>query len=63
MHRASPEVQGLSWVSRQDDSARAFVRFGDRVPARALRQQPIHAAFSMTKASMAMSWIWPSESG
>jgi hypothetical protein len=26
-----PNIQGLCWVSRQDDRARAFVLFGDRV--------------------------------
>lgn len=36
IHRGHPQVQGLSWVSRQDDTARAVVLFGDRVPAGAL---------------------------
>jgi hypothetical protein len=31
-----PDAQGLYWVSRQDDSARAVVLFGDRVPSDAL---------------------------
>lgn len=39
IHRQCPQAQGLSWVSRQDDSARAVVLFGDRIPAGAL--QPI----------------------
>jgi hypothetical protein len=39
VHHQCPEAQGLSWVSRQDDSARAFVFFGDRVPAGIFRQQ------------------------
>jgi hypothetical protein len=39
VHRQCLEAHGLSWVSRQDDSARAFVFFGDRVPAGALRQR------------------------
>jgi hypothetical protein len=38
IHTQCPDVQGLSWVSRQDDSARAFVFFGDRIPDGALRQ-------------------------
>jgi RES domain-containing protein len=38
MHRAHPDIQGLSWVSRRDDTSRAFVLFGDRVPADALSQ-------------------------
>ncbi|MGY2172269.1 RES family NAD+ phosphorylase [Pseudomonas gingeri] len=32
VHRECSHVQGLSWVSRQDDSARALMLFGDRVP-------------------------------
>src|SRR3989344_194649 len=39
IHRQCPEAQGLSWVSRQDDSARAVVLFGDRIPTGALQQQ------------------------
>ncbi|MDX7274354.1 RES family NAD+ phosphorylase [Serratia marcescens] len=39
IHRQSPESQGLSWISRQDDTARAMVLFGDRIPAKALSQQ------------------------
>lgn len=31
-----PDAQGLYWVSRQDDSARALVLFGDRIPSGAL---------------------------
>jgi hypothetical protein len=31
-----PDAQGLYWVSRQDDSARAVVLFGDRIPSDAL---------------------------
>jgi hypothetical protein len=31
IHRACPEAQGLIWVSRQDDTARAVVLFGDRI--------------------------------
>ncbi len=36
IHRHCAEAQGLTWVSRQDDRARAYVFFGDRVPAAAL---------------------------
>ncbi|AJE23643.1 RES family NAD+ phosphorylase [Azotobacter chroococcum] len=32
IHSQCPEAQGLSWISRQDDSARAVVLFGDRIP-------------------------------
>ncbi|NCE85729.1 RES family NAD+ phosphorylase [Pseudomonas sp. Q1] len=39
IHRQYPDVQGLSWVSRQDDSARAVVLFGDRIPGGALHSQ------------------------
>lgn len=31
IHKQCPLAQGLSWVSRQDDSARAVVLFGDRI--------------------------------
>lgn len=37
IHRQCPRAQGLSWVSRQDDSARAFVLFGDRISDGAVR--------------------------
>ncbi|WP_431819423.1 RES family NAD+ phosphorylase [Burkholderia sp. F1] len=37
LHRQCPQAQGLSWISRQDDSARAVVLFGDRIPPAALR--------------------------
>lgn len=37
IHGQCPQAQGLSWVSRQDDSARAVVLFGDRIPDGALR--------------------------
>lgn len=38
IHAQCPQVQGLCWTSRQDDSARALVLFGDRVDGAALRQ-------------------------
>lgn len=38
IHDQFPDVQGLSWVSRQDDSARAFMFFGDRVAKGTLQQ-------------------------
>lgn len=31
IHAENSEVQGLQWVSRQDDTAKALVLFGDRV--------------------------------
>lgn len=39
IRRQCPQAQGLSWVSRQDDSARAVVLFGDRIPGDALRPE------------------------
>lgn len=39
IHGQCPQAQGLSWVSRQDDSARAVMIFGDRIPDGALRPQ------------------------
>jgi hypothetical protein len=32
IHSKHLDIQGLSWISRQDDTARAVVLFGDRVP-------------------------------
>jgi len=37
IHAGFPQVQGLCWTSRQDDSARAVVLFGDRIGAALLR--------------------------
>jgi len=31
IHQQCPQAQGLCWVSRQDDSARAVMLFGDRI--------------------------------
>ena len=50
IHAGFPQVQGLCWISRQDDSARAVVLFGDRiakgvlepgVPTRSLVDDPV----------------------
>lgn len=41
LHRQYPDAQGLSWVSRQDDSARAVMLFGDRIPGSALKPQGV----------------------
>ncbi|WP_268760397.1 RES domain-containing protein [Caballeronia mineralivorans] len=41
IHQQCPEAQGLSWVSRQDDSARAFVLFGDRIADSTLQQKGV----------------------
>lgn len=32
LHDAAPQPEGLTWMSRQDDAARAYILFGDRVP-------------------------------
>nr|WP_318381479.1 RES family NAD+ phosphorylase [uncultured Enterobacter sp.] len=37
LHQQCPTAQGLSWVSRQDDTTRAMVLFGTRVSVQALR--------------------------
>lgn len=39
LHRICPQVQGLCWVSRQDDTGRAVMLFGDRIPVGTLRLQ------------------------
>ncbi|MCU7369978.1 RES family NAD+ phosphorylase [Paucibacter sp. O1-1] len=38
IHAQHQDVQGLSWISRQDDSARAVMLFGDRVPPGTVQQ-------------------------
>jgi hypothetical protein len=38
IHAQCPQVQGLCWTSRQDDSAKSVVLFGDRIDGGALRQ-------------------------
>lgn len=38
IHMQCPTAQGLSWISRQDDSARALMLFGDRIEAGSLVQ-------------------------
>lgn len=39
IHAYATDAQGLSWISRQDDTAQAVVLFGDRVEADALSLQ------------------------
>jgi hypothetical protein len=39
IHAYAPDAQGLSWVSRQDDTAQVVVLFGDRVKDSTLTQQ------------------------
>ena len=38
IHARCPDVQGLCWTSRQDDSAQAAMLFGDRIAADVLSQ-------------------------
>ncbi len=38
IHAQCPDVQGLCWTSRQDDSAQAVMLFGDRIASGVLRQ-------------------------
>lgn len=42
LHAQNPDIAGLSWISRQDDTSRAYIFFGDRVSA---------GAFQVTVAS------------
>ena len=39
IHHQCQQAQGLIWVSRQDDTSRAVMLFGDRIPKGALRPQ------------------------
>lgn len=45
IHLKHPRLQGMVWVSRQDDRARALMLFGDRVPAGLLVQQAVSRDF------------------
>lgn len=38
VHKQCPDVQGICWTSRQDDSAQALIVFGDRLKAGVLQQ-------------------------
>ena len=38
IHAQCPDIQGLCWISRQDDRALAGMLFGDRIPAKMLVQ-------------------------
>lgn len=37
IYKQCPSAQGLSWVSRQDDRARAFIFFGNRLTAKTFK--------------------------
>lgn len=39
LHQICPQAQGLCWISRQDDTGRAVMLFGDRIPFGVLRAQ------------------------
>ena len=41
IHTQCLDIQGLFWVSRQDDQARAMILFGDRIDAALLVQQGV----------------------
>ncbi|MER9133430.1 RES family NAD+ phosphorylase [Mesorhizobium sp. M0768] len=41
IHAQCPDIQGLCWISRQDDRALAVMLFGDRIPARMLVQSGV----------------------
>lgn len=47
IHRQCPQAQGLSWVSRQDDSARAVMLFGGRISGGTL--QVLGVSHSLTE--------------
>ncbi|HEY0587854.1 MAG TPA: RES family NAD+ phosphorylase [Pseudoduganella sp.] len=38
IHAQHPDIQGLRWTSRQDDSAYAYMFFGDRIDGSAIAQ-------------------------
>ena len=38
IHAQCPDIQGLCWISRQDDGAQAVMLFGDRIASGVLRQ-------------------------
>jgi hypothetical protein len=38
IHAQCPDVEGLCWISRQDDRSRALMLFGDRVEKDLLQQ-------------------------
>lgn len=46
IHHQCEQAQGLTWVSRQDDTARAVMLFGDRIPKGALRQRGLSCSLT-----------------
>jgi hypothetical protein len=55
IYHQCPDAQGLCWVSRQDDSARAVILFGDRVPVGTLR--PMTTSRSLTDDPIAYDTV------
>lgn len=53
IHAQEPDIQGLCWTSRQDDSAKAVVLFGDRIPAGEL--VPMSTSTSVVKDAVCYS--------
>ena len=47
LHDSPSEPDGLAWMSRQDDTARAYVLFGDRVADKALSTLSIPIALAI----------------
>lgn len=45
IHAQEPDIQGLCWTSRQDDSAKAVVLFGDRIDSDSVK--PVSASHSV----------------
>lgn len=41
IHAQCPDIQGLCWISRQDDRTLAMMLFGDRIPAEMLVQSGV----------------------
>ncbi|WP_317846360.1 MULTISPECIES: hypothetical protein [unclassified Pseudomonas] len=64
IHSQYPDVQGLSWESRQDDSVRSVVLFGDRIPdgtlsARGVTQ--LDRGFALWELlPLSVDYRWPS---
>ncbi len=51
IHAQCPDIQGLCWTSRQDDSAQAVMLFGDRIAAGVFSQ--VNASRSLVNDSAA----------
>lgn len=51
IYRQCPQAQGLLWISRQDDAARAIMIFGDRVSKKALRPAGVSCSLLQDSAT------------